>query len=169
VGLALGGGGARGLAHVGVLQVLEDEGIPVDRIAGTSMGACVGALYAGGYSASELTTITDAIDWARIFHARGERRFEPIAWRVDDVPAIATLGLRRGRLLAPAAAFSDYRIGRLLFQHLAGPVSPPEVTSTGCPSRSAPSPPTSGAPREKRKTPGPRGHRASVQRFSRRS
>jgi NTE family protein len=46
VGLALGGGGARGLAHIGVLEVLQDEGIPINMIAGTSMGAIIGALYA---------------------------------------------------------------------------------------------------------------------------
>lgn len=48
VGLALGGGGARGLAHMGVLEVLEKEGIPIDMIAGTSIGSIVGALYAQG-------------------------------------------------------------------------------------------------------------------------
>lgn len=46
VGLALGGGGARGLAHIGVLKVLEKENIPIDLITGTSMGAIIGAVYA---------------------------------------------------------------------------------------------------------------------------
>ncbi|MCK4295635.1 MAG: patatin-like phospholipase family protein, partial [Candidatus Marinimicrobia bacterium] len=46
IGLALGGGGARGLAHLGVLKVLEEDGIPIDSITGTSMGAIVGAMYA---------------------------------------------------------------------------------------------------------------------------
>ncbi len=54
VGLALGGGAARGLAHIGVLNVLEKEGIPIDMIAGTSMGAIVGALYAAGKSPAEI-------------------------------------------------------------------------------------------------------------------
>jgi len=53
-GLALGGGGARGLAHIGVLKVLEEEGISIDVIAGTSSGALIGALYACGYSASSI-------------------------------------------------------------------------------------------------------------------
>lgn len=53
-GLALGGGGARGLAHIGVLKVLEEEGIPIDVIAGTSSGALIGALYACGYNASSI-------------------------------------------------------------------------------------------------------------------
>ena len=54
IGLVLAGGGARGLAHVGVLKVLEAERIPIDVIAGTSMGAIVGGLYASGMSATEL-------------------------------------------------------------------------------------------------------------------
>lgn len=53
-GLALGGGGARGLAHIGVLKVLEEEGVSIDVIAGTSSGALIGALYACGYSASSI-------------------------------------------------------------------------------------------------------------------
>ena len=51
IGLVLSGGGARGLAHVGVLKVLERERIPIDAIAGTSMGAIIGGLYASGMSA----------------------------------------------------------------------------------------------------------------------
>jgi NTE family protein len=54
IGLALGGGAARGLAHIGVLAVLEKEGIPIDMIAGTSAGAAVGALYAQGKDASQI-------------------------------------------------------------------------------------------------------------------
>ncbi len=54
IGLALGGGGARGLAHIGVLKVLEREGIPIDAIAGTSMGGIVGSLYAAGKTVEEI-------------------------------------------------------------------------------------------------------------------
>ena len=52
VGLVLGGGGAKGVAHIGVLKVLEEAGIPIDYIAGTSMGAIVGGLYSVGYNLS---------------------------------------------------------------------------------------------------------------------
>ena len=58
VGLALGGGFARGLAHIGVIKVFEQEGIPIDYIAGTSIGACIGAAYCSGVSAKELEEIT---------------------------------------------------------------------------------------------------------------
>ena len=63
IGLVLSGGGARGLAHIGVLKVLEEYRVPVDCIAGTSMGALVGAAYATGYSVSEMETlVTDLSD-----------------------------------------------------------------------------------------------------------
>ncbi|MFQ6091950.1 MAG: patatin-like phospholipase family protein [bacterium] len=67
VGLALSGGGARGLAHIGVLKALEKGGIPVDMIAGTSMGSIVGGLYAAGYSADELERLAKSIDWSDLF------------------------------------------------------------------------------------------------------
>jgi NTE family protein len=63
IGLALSGGGARGLAQIGVLKVLERENIPIDFIAGTSMGGILGGLYAAGYSADELERIAKDIDW----------------------------------------------------------------------------------------------------------
>jgi NTE family protein len=64
VGLVLGGGGARGAAHIGVLKELERMRIPVDAIAGTSMGAIVGGLYATGMSAEELEDLVGSLDWA---------------------------------------------------------------------------------------------------------
>lgn len=66
VGLALGGGAARGLAHIGVLAVLEREGIPVDMIAGTSAGAAVGALYAQGRSAGQIKELALNTGWRRL-------------------------------------------------------------------------------------------------------
>ena len=119
VGLALGGGSARGLAHIGVIQVFEEQGVPIDFVAGTSMGSIIGALYASGLGPKELTDVARSIDWATIFSGRGDRRLEPVVWRVDDVPSIVSVGVARGRFLAPAAAYSDYRIGRVLTTHLA--------------------------------------------------
>jgi NTE family protein len=66
VGLVLSGGGAKGLAHVGVLKVLEEAGIPVDYIAGTSMGAIVGGLYAIGHDAAALDSIARGQDWVHL-------------------------------------------------------------------------------------------------------
>ncbi|MCK4427266.1 MAG: patatin-like phospholipase family protein, partial [candidate division Zixibacteria bacterium] len=63
IGLALSGGGARGLSQIGILKVLEKENIPIDYIAGTSMGGIIGGLYAAGYSSHELERIVSKIDW----------------------------------------------------------------------------------------------------------
>jgi len=66
VGLALGTGAARGLAHIGVLEVLEKEGIPIDMIAGTSTGAAIGALYAQGKDASMIKDLALDLNWKRL-------------------------------------------------------------------------------------------------------
>jgi len=66
VGLALGGGAARGLAHIGVLEVLEKEGIPIDMIAGTSAGAAIGALYAQGKDTSQIKNLALDLSWKRL-------------------------------------------------------------------------------------------------------
>ena len=74
VGLVLSGGGAKGLAHIGVLKVLEEAGIRIDYIGGTSMGAMVGAMYAAGYSASELDSIFRQMDFDKLLQDKTSRR-----------------------------------------------------------------------------------------------
>jgi len=67
IGLVLGGGGAAGVSHVGVLKVLEANRIPIDVIAGNSMGAIVGSLYASGMSAAQIETVVNELDWLSLF------------------------------------------------------------------------------------------------------
>ena len=64
VGVVMGGGGAKGAAHIGVLKYIEDLGIPVDYVAGTSMGSIIGGLYAMGYTPDQLTELISMIDWS---------------------------------------------------------------------------------------------------------
>lgn len=78
IGLALSGGGARGLAHIGVLKVLEEERIPIDIVTGNSMGAVMGALYAIGYSAAEIERIAIETDWIDLFSEKIDRKYIPI-------------------------------------------------------------------------------------------
>lgn len=66
IGLVLAGGGAKGGAHVGVLKVLEELHVPIDCIAGTSVGALIGGGYAAGIPADELEKFLIAIDWKRV-------------------------------------------------------------------------------------------------------
>ena len=84
VGLVLAGGGARGAAHIGVLKVLEELRVPVDRIAGTSMGAVIGALYAVGYSPRQMEEILGRIDWHTVFRDLPNRRQISFRGKVDD-------------------------------------------------------------------------------------
>ena len=65
VGVVLGGGGAKGAAHIGVLKHLEEIGIPVDYVAGTSMGSIIGGLYAMGYSPDELASLIANMNWSQ--------------------------------------------------------------------------------------------------------
>lgn len=73
VGLVLGGGGAKGVAHIGVLKVIEEAGIPIDYIAGTSMGAIVGGLYAIGYDPVEIDSMVSRQDWTMLLSDRVKR------------------------------------------------------------------------------------------------
>ena len=66
VGLALGGGGARGLAHIGALQILQEEKIPIDMIAGASAGAVIGAIYAQGKDATVIKNVAVKLDWKKL-------------------------------------------------------------------------------------------------------
>jgi len=85
VGLVLGGGGARGGAHIGVLEVLEELRIPVDCIAGTSMGALVGGAYAAGISPTEMREKIEATDWSTIFDdSAGRSEVDLRHKRLDD-------------------------------------------------------------------------------------
>ncbi|NVK40303.1 MAG: patatin-like phospholipase family protein [Oceanospirillaceae bacterium] len=84
VGLALSGGGARGAAHVGVLRVLEELRIPIDYIAGTSMGSIVGGLYASGMRPDAIEQALETMDWAHIFSDDPPRQERSFRRKRDD-------------------------------------------------------------------------------------
>ncbi len=104
VGLALGGGGARGVAHIGVLKALEKLGIPVDYIAGTSMGAVVGGLYASGMSPDEIEEHFREADWRNLLSDSPPRASETFRSKQRDfeLDQNIELGLSRsGELQLP--------------------------------------------------------------------
>lgn len=74
VGLVLSGGGAKGAAHIGVLKYIEEVGIPIDYIAGTSMGSIVGGMYSLGYSADEILDLISNVDWDRLISNQVDRK-----------------------------------------------------------------------------------------------
>ncbi|BFO05318.1 patatin-like phospholipase family protein [Pseudomonas guariconensis] len=84
VGLVLSGGAARGIAHIGVLKALEEQGVRIDAIAGTSMGAVIGGLYASGYSVEELEKLATTLDWQQALSDAPPRKDVPFRRKQDD-------------------------------------------------------------------------------------
>ena len=93
IGLVLSGGGARGAAHVGVIKVLDELRIPVDYIAGTSMGAIVGGLYASGMSAAELEQVIETADWSVLLTDRPPRAQRSYRRKSDDLGFLVNFDL----------------------------------------------------------------------------
>ena len=104
IGLVLGGGGARGAAHIGVLEVLEREHIPVCRISGTSMGSIVGGMYAAGYSPQEMHDIITSLDWNDLFTDDPAREEMPMHRKDADYRYLLNfeVGYKNGRIVTPA-------------------------------------------------------------------
>ena len=121
IGLVLAGGGAKGGAHVGVLKVLEEQRIPIDCIAGTSMGALVGAGYASGLAAGDVEQFLLYVDWKSVIGSAGRRDLEPIEQKRAGVTYTneMELGLRDGRIVAPGGLVDTSRIENLLRVYVA--------------------------------------------------
>ncbi|HEY5781567.1 MAG TPA: patatin-like phospholipase family protein, partial [Lysobacter sp.] len=124
VGLALGGGGARGIAHVSVLKAIEQAGVKVDCVAGTSMGSLVGAMYATGQTPDEIERQVLSIDWDRLFNDSLERRERSFRRKADDRLAVNSIGvgLYRGKLKLTTGVLAGQRI-LMLFERMTLPVS----------------------------------------------
>ncbi|MDJ0710992.1 MAG: patatin-like phospholipase family protein [Woeseiaceae bacterium] len=116
VGLVLGGGGARGAAHIGVLKELERQRIPIDAIAGTSMGAIVGGLYATGMSATELEALVGSLDWAAALSDQPLREDLSFRRKQDEgeFPIDFELGLRGTELVLPQGVIQGQTLDLLL-------------------------------------------------------
>ena len=116
IGLVLGGGGARGAAHIGVLRELERQRIPVDAIAGTSIGAIIGGLYAAGHSVDDLEELVRSIDWRDAFTDDTRREDKRFRRKQDDreFPIDLELGLRDGEIQLPRGAIAGQKVALLL-------------------------------------------------------
>src|SRR3954466_14156603 len=84
VAVVLGGGTAKGFAHIGVLDELERMGVPIDLVTGTSMGAIIGGLYASGYSPERLETMLGQEDWGNILRSPTDRRLQRLHEKEQD-------------------------------------------------------------------------------------
>lgn len=120
IGIALGGGSARGLAHVGILRWLEEHRVPIDRLAGTSMGGLVGGAYASGMSPDEIEAMLADTDWDAMF---GSSNFDVanVRRKRDSraYPSHLEFGLRRG-IVAPPSLNNGQRVD-LLMTRIAAP------------------------------------------------
>lgn len=103
IALVLSGGGARGAAHAGILQILESHRVPVDIVVGTSFGALVGGLYASGLSPEEITDWLEQLDWTAAASDRPARRALSVRRKQDDYSYALRyqIGYRDGRFILP--------------------------------------------------------------------
>jgi NTE family protein len=116
--LVLSGGGARGMAHIGVLKVLEELKIPIDCIAGTSMGAVVGGLYASGMTAAQIDATMRSVDWQEAFRDAPPRRELAFRRKQDDRNFLVRLplGLKHGQILLPKGFIQGQKLQETLRQ-----------------------------------------------------
>ena len=122
VGLVLAGGGALGFAHIGVLKVLEDNGIHIDYIAGTSMGGIIGALSAYGYSAREIEKEVGAIEWTNLFFDTKSRDYMSYSNKTSSAKYFMTLGFDRHGIKNSPGIITGQKIQNK-FNELVGPCS----------------------------------------------
>lgn len=137
IGLALSGGGARGAAHIGVLEVLEELRVPVDCIAGTSMGAIVGGAYAGGVSPRTMRQRVQDIDWDDVFTDRTPRDYVPPRRKQIDqryLPGLE-LGLKDGHIEIARGVITGQKLDTLMNRLTSDTVEDREISSLPMPFR----------------------------------
>ena len=127
IGLALSGGAAHGLAHIGVIQYLDEIGLEVDYVTGTSMGAIIGALYSMGYNGKEIEAIAKKLDWNGILNnevymdevAAVEKKYHdkyPLTFVIEDNEILLPQGflntnrleMELAKMFAPAIGIDDF-------------------------------------------------------------
>jgi len=116
VGLVLSGGGAKGFAHIGALKVLEEAGVRIDYIGGTSMGAIIGALYSSGYSAKELDSLVTSFDLNELMQDNLPRRSKSIYQKENTEKYALTLPIKNRGVLLPTALSKGQNVFNLLSQ-----------------------------------------------------
>ena len=121
IGLALGGGGARGFAHIGVLQWLDEHRVPVDVIGGTSMGGLIGAAFATGMAPHEIRNLIDEVDWASVLSPDTPFVYKTFRRKEDAraFPSALRFGLRGGFRMASGLSAAEE--ADLLFNRMAAP------------------------------------------------
>lgn len=114
IGLVLAGGGAKGLAEVGVIKVLEEAGIRPDYITGTSIGSIVGGLYASGYSVDDLYELAREVDWNYYFNDDISRTYSPMIERDDQDKYLLSFPIENKKVKLPRGVVTGKKISLLL-------------------------------------------------------
>jgi len=114
VGLALSGGAARGFTHVGVIKVLEEIGMPIDCVSGTSMGAVIGGLYASGYTPAEMESLAVHVDWDDLFSDAVGRHKLAMEYKRWDFRYAMTFPMDGWRPGLPSGLVAGQKITKLL-------------------------------------------------------
>jgi NTE family protein len=114
LGLVLSGGGARGFAHIGVLKVMEELGLPPDYIAGTSIGAIIGGLYAIGYDAAGIERIMYEQNWQELLGDRVPRKYLPLEEKDDDGKYLLAFPIQAWQITLPRGLSSGENISLML-------------------------------------------------------
>jgi len=116
VGVVLGGGGARGFAHIAVLELIEEMGIPVDLVAGTSIGAIIGGLYSAGYNTALIKEIFFDLDWTSIFSDNPVLPFERQLGNQSLMANLLGLKLTHGFHVSLGRGFSGGQTAYTIFK-----------------------------------------------------
>ncbi len=114
VGLVLSGGGAKGMAHIGALKIIEESGIRIDYIGGTSMGAIVGGLYASGYSATQLDSIFRSVDFSKLIQDDIPRRAKTFYERSESEKYALTLPFDKFKISFPSGLSKGQNLYNML-------------------------------------------------------
>jgi len=113
IGLVLSGGGAKGFAHIGVLKVLEELNMPIDYIAGTSMGSIIGAFYAMGYSSNEIEKLVSSQNWDELLSDHISRRYIHVKDKEDLDRYIISFPIKPKGIQIPAGIVKGHNITNL--------------------------------------------------------
>lgn len=108
VGVVLCGGGAKGFAHIRILKKIEEAGIPIDYIGGTSIGSIIGGLYAVGYDPDMMEELVRKQDWNTIIYDRIPDRMMPIEDKMESAKYITTMQVKHGKVKVGSRSLTAY-------------------------------------------------------------
>jgi NTE family protein len=116
IGLVLSGGGAKGFAHIGALKIIDSLGVKIDYVAGTSMGAIIGSLYASGYSGEQLEELFNSQDFDLLINDKFERSAQSFFEREGAAKYAVSLPFEKFRISLPSALSRGQNVYNLLYQ-----------------------------------------------------